>query len=163
MQALRMNLAFFLLVAGSLSAIHSALAQAVYGNCASLTLQDLEGFGADDGLINEIVNANVTITQWESYCLSSGTVRNTYRSATARVVYTDDARNVETRLFSFVCDENNQWIPNPNATPTMTDEGGRSPAFRCSFCTTVEPTNLGGDLDYSPTLGCISKFEGRAE
>ena len=143
-----MNLELLLLATASFSAFHWTSAQTVYGNCANLTLQDI----TDSGLVAQSVGAEVMVLAWSSYCLSSGTVRNMYRSATALVQY-ETRMEPSTDLFSFECNENNQWV-NAMASP-VSASFGRQQVTMCSFCTTNPPTNP--ESDYDDGTGCICK------
>ncbi len=127
-----------------------------FGNCPMITISDL-GRTRDissDGLAAGIVGASILIQNSSILCLSSGTQRSTYRSASVLIQYRCSCNNqINIHQFAFICNVSGEWTSNPvssiNREPKATF--GMETETRCSFCSPLLGTSISSSY-------CIGKL-----
>ena len=88
----------------------------IFGNCPMITVSDL-GSTADvssEGLAAGIVGLPIQIQESTTLCVSSGTLRSTYQSASVLIRYQcpNCTNEINVHQFTFICDYN-RWTGNP--------------------------------------------------
>lgn len=136
-----------------------------YGNCPTLTHQNSDS--ANSVLLNLISTTRESLFSVESYnviCQSSGTVKNSFRSAYVVAFYcfrlSMFSISCRTDAFAFVCNATNRWIFNPfGPGPFNISNRGidlNSPTlYNCSFCSSEVP-EVGV---YDPFTACTCEFD----
>ena len=87
------------------------------GNCMMVNPSDLgsQDSFSEDGIIAEIVDGEVQLVDFNVVCLSSGSLRNTYRSASVLAEYNCrgscfGGTGLRINQFTFECGTLNQWV-----------------------------------------------------
>ena len=127
-----------------------------FGNCPEITPQDLGDFDdySSDGLISSVVGLSTSIQRLEVVCQSSGTAKDTFRSACVYVEYFLNSSTTPRfeEGFCFVCGANHQWIPNPIFAGPSSLSGDSMDyttlSSNCSFCHLAAISSMPGISEY---------------